>query len=222
MQMKAFQPLHTVSSRIRGSYKLRAIRQRIRQDWLMACAIARRSRLSYEIRRRTELHIHFGCGNIDDARFINVDARPFPHVHLVTKSPLLREFREGAVHSIYACHVLEHFPIGGQRKILRRWHSLLAPGGTLRLSVPDFDKLVSRYNESGGNPESIQYELMGGQDYSGNFHYAIFTAGSLSRLLVDNGFVNICSWHPRNETDWPRDYSWDDRVSLNLIAEKPR
>ena len=63
---------------------------------------------------------------------------------------------------------------------------------------------------------------MGGQDYAGNYHYAIFNRSHLTDLLTRAGFANVAAWHPSTETQWPKDYSWDDRVSLNLSCRKPQ
>jgi predicted SAM-dependent methyltransferase len=177
--------------------------------------------LRQELAKRHRLHIHFGCGEHNDPRFFNVDARPFPHIHLVTKSPMLWRLRRGSADSIYACHVFEHFTYRKQMSILKRWFDLLKPGGTIVLSVPDFDKLVDRYFALGREAKSVEPQLMGGQDYSGNYHYAIFTDAHLTTLLVEAGFSKVRRWSPQDLTNWPKDYSWEDWVSLNLMADKP-
>lgn len=123
--------------RIRGSYKVRQVTKSASHAFWLSLAPVRRLWLPSAIARRNEVHIHFGCGDIADDRFINVDARPLPHIHLVTKSPMLRAFSENSVDSIYGFHVLEHLPFHTQEKVLRRWITILKPGGRLRLSIPD-------------------------------------------------------------------------------------
>lgn len=214
-------PLLTLA-RIRNSYKVQRATAALKGWGWLAVAPARRLILSDVLRRREgELHIHFGCGPIDDPRFVNVDARAMRHVHVVSRSPMLQMFASGSADGLYACHVFEHIPYGRQREVLRRWLQLLKPGGRLRLSVPDFDKLLASYAAHGNDVKSIQPALMGGQEYAGNFHYAVFTARHLTELLLGAGFEDICSWHPSEERDWPRDWSWADDVSLNLTAVRP-
>ena len=71
-------------TKIRNSYKL----QRASQLCLNpAIAAYRRIMLPEEIRRRQPLRVHFGCGEIADARFLNVDARTFPHIHYMYPFP---------------------------------------------------------------------------------------------------------------------------------------
>ena len=211
----------TLVDRLRDSYKLRELGSAGMNVLRAVRAQARRLRLRSQIAQRPVVNIHFGCGEIADARFINIDARPLPHVHLVTTSPLLRPIPDGCADIFYACHVFEHISFLAQHGVLKRWFELLKPGGRLMLSVPDFDKLVDTFIASSRAPTSIQQALMGGQDYSGNFHYAIFTRPHLKSLLQAAGFVQIDSWHPREEHSWPQDWSWADDVSLNMSARRP-
>lgn len=124
----------------------------------------------------------------------------------------------GAADLLYACHVFEHIPFRKQAQVLARWHEILKPGGKLMLSVPDFDKVIGLYGRDG--LESVQPILMGAQDYSGNFHFAVFTRNHLSNLLAAAGFTDVRDWHADQQQTWPTDWSWDESVSLNLCAIK--
>lgn len=211
----------SMRARVRDSYKVQQARRSAGMMLGYLAAPIRRLLLPLTLRARDDVSIHFGCGDIDDPRFVNVDARPLPHVHVVTRSPMLSAFTEGSVNSIYACHVFEHISFHRQSQVLLRWFVLLRPGGTLRLSVPDFDKLIRIYTLQNCDPKSIQATLMGAQDYVGNFHCAIFTHRHLETLLLGVGFADIQHWHPLELDRWPRDHSWNDSVSLNLVAFKP-
>jgi predicted SAM-dependent methyltransferase len=206
---------------ITGSWKVQQALKASSHLYRSTLGWTRGLRLPAVLRSRAKIDIHFGCGDFDDPRFINVDARPMPHVHLVTKSPDLKNFARGSVDSIYACHVFEHFPFREQQAVLRRWNDILKPGGTVRLAVPDFDKLVDTFLASDRDPRSVQSPLMGAQDYAGNFHFAIFTRAHLADLLTRCGFEDVAEWHPRDLPDWPKDHSWTDEVTLNLVARKP-
>ena len=211
----------SISDAFRQSYKVRRVQLTASHLFWSILAPIRRLMLPLELARRPEVNIHFGCGSIVDSRFINVDARPMPHVHLVTRSPMLGQFPACSAHSIYGCHVLEHLSFHAQNQVLRRWLQILRPGGRLVLSVPDFDKLVDKFVQHDRDPLVIQAALMGGQDYQGNFHCAVFTRRHLTNLLLEHGFADVANWHPSQECDWPKDHSWNDSVSLNLTARRP-
>jgi predicted SAM-dependent methyltransferase len=209
--------LGRLGNRVRNSYKVRAVTSAAREFVLPKI---RRMSLAHKLTRRALVWIHFGCGEIADDRFVNVDARPFSHVDYITKSPMMPAIAAGTVELIYACHVFEHISyFHGQIQTLVRWREMLRPGGRLILSVPDFDKVVALRAERGfGWMQSV---LMGGQEYPGNFHYALFTRDHLTEILKEAGFTNIHDWRAESQDSWPKDWSWDESLSLNLMAMKP-
>jgi predicted SAM-dependent methyltransferase len=182
-------------------------------------AACKNARFRRRLKQMDTLWVNFGCGPVDDDRFISVDARPMKHVDLVTSNPMLHLLRRESVDLLYASHVFEHISYHDQHAVLFRWHALLKPGGVLRVSVPDFDKLIALYAENGGSIRSIQAAAMGGQDYPGNCHYALFNREHLSAQLRHVGFGRIDDWDPQSEPGWPLDSS-RDVISLNLQAEK--
>jgi predicted SAM-dependent methyltransferase len=209
-----------IVERLRRSYKINAA-IRIATRGLSPVILGyRRITLPYKVRYRSDLRIHFGCGKLFDPRFFNVDALPFKHVHYVTGSPLMPVLRAQSAELIYACHVFEHISHRQQLDVLKRWYELLKPGGQIMLSVPDFAKIVEVYMRGALPFDQIQDGLMGGQDYPGNFHFALFTPDHLTGLLEKAGFSNIRGWRSRDQENWPRDWSWAEWISLNLKAEK--
>jgi len=191
------------------------------RDWVRG--VVRNASCGRGIAGRSPVNVHFGCGPHDDPRFVNVDKRALPHVHIVSGSFRLdRFFDRGSIDMIYASHVVEHFSFGKTHELLDHWRSMLKPGGIVRLSVPDFDKLVATYEATGRSVEAIQGYLLGGQDYPGNFHYAIFTRESLGLQLTKAGFMDIRAWSPEAISPrWPEDQSRDAAISLNLEARRP-
>jgi predicted SAM-dependent methyltransferase len=211
----------TIADRLRNSHKLKVAAGLAARAFSWPVPLYRRMLLGRRLRERPVLRIHLGCGQVADPRFLNVDARPFPHVQYVTGSMLMPALPPGCADMIYACHLFEHEPFGTQMDVLRRWHKLLKPGGEIRLAVPDFEKVVDLYQRKEINFPSVQSILMGGQTYPNNFHYALFTTFRLTRLLRDAGFTEIRPWSPRDEENWPQDWSWAEHLSLNLRAQKP-
>jgi len=143
--------------------------------------------------------LHIGCGKINAPEFINIDAQPLPHVHIVTDDiTSLGDFDDESVDLVYMCHILEHIKRDGLIEVLTEIRRVLKKGGVLRISVPDFDRLIEVYNASGKNIDSIHLQLMGGQDHAYNFHYSVFNHTGLSNLLGKVGFRNVVPWDPYN------------------------
>ena len=138
--------------------------------------------------------VHVGCGPVKIEGWINIDAREFPHIHIKSQSLSLSEFSEGALGEIYLCHVLEHFSFKEVDELLADYYRKLKVGGVLRLSVPDFDLVVTAYQDSGGDLELIRMALMGGQDYEFNFHKSVYNRNLLTKLLIKAGFSQIEIW----------------------------
>jgi len=157
--------------------------------------------------------VHVGCGEKNSAEFINVDARPLAHVHIVTEDmTCLSDFADGTVDLVYMCHVLEHVKRANLKDVLLEMKRILKDGGVLRLSVPDFDKLIDVYNASGRKMETISHQLMGGQDHEHNIHYCVFNCRRLSELLEEVGFRKVVSWDPEN----CQHHNFKDRASRKM------
>lgn len=174
--------------------------------------------------------LHIGCGKTNSPEFINIDAQPFAHVHIVTDDiTSLTDFSNGTVDMVYMCHILEHIKRKDLKKVLSEMKRVLKVGGVLRLSVPDLDKLIEVYNASNNDINAISHQLMGGQDHDYNIHYSVFNHRRLKELLEEVGFQKVLTWDPDNckyhdfKDRASRKISVDDReymISLNLEAVK--
>ena len=91
--------------------------------------------------------LHLGCGNIRLKDFCNVDILSTHAVDVVSDISTLNNFNDNSIDLIYACHVLEHFSHDESIKVLKRWFEVLKPGGELRISVPDIDRIVKIYSK---------------------------------------------------------------------------
>lgn len=157
--------------------------------------------------------VHIGCGETNSPEFINVDARPLAHVHIVTDDiTSIPDFSDGSVDLVYMCHILEHIKRNHLKKVLSEMKRVLKDGGVLRLSLPDFDKLIEVYNASGKDINAISHQLMGGQNHEYNIHYSVFNYQRLSELLQEAGFQKVVSWDPDN----CRYHNFKDRASRKI------
>jgi len=170
--------------------------------------------------------IHFGCGDVNLNGWINVDLRLADHIAI--NSDNLSMFKENSVDVIYMCHVLEHMSYQNITEILEQAFFALKKSGLILISVPDFDKLISFYEET-GDINSIQSPLHGGQDYDLNIHKISFTTKSLSEIFDQIGFKGISNWET-NEFFGFDNFDWSSKkikykslsknISLNLYAKK--
>lgn len=121
---------------------------------------------------------------------------------------------DGSCDVIRASHVLEHFPHGQIAAVLKEWVRCLAPGGELRIAVPDFRKIAEGYLE--GRVQNTQGYVMGGQTDGADFHQALFDEMQLKRAMAAAGLVLIRPWQSELGNDCAA-----LPVSLNLAGVKP-
>ena len=176
-----------------------------------------------------KVYIHLGCGDIASPEFINVDVHPAPHVHYVHDVTDLSIFPDGYADLVYACHLLEHIRHNKLKSTLWEWKRILKPGGVLRLSVPDLDKILHIYKSCSNDIACIIGPLMGSQLNKHGMHCSVFNYKYLHEKLTELGFKNIHQWDiakadHHNFQDWAsRKIAKNGKefdVSLNLEAVK--
>ena len=182
----------------------------------------------YPKNNKSGLKIHLGSGEINLQGWINIDARKFKHIHLISDGFDLSNFKKDSVNEIYACHVMEHFSFKETDNFIEKIYNKLKPGGYFRVSVPDLDKLIKLYKKQ-KKLEVIKNAIMGGQNYPNDFHKSIYNFPQLKKILQKKGFKNIKFWNTKNffgETigDWSDGYYLHNKkkfnISLNLVAQK--
>jgi predicted SAM-dependent methyltransferase len=100
------------------------------------------------------------------------------------------DYEDNTIDEIRASHILEHFSHRQTLAVLREWNRVLKIGGIIKISVPDFTKLIHDFIEH----PMLEGYLFGGQIDEYDFHHALFTDEKLINLLWIAGFDNLSRW----------------------------
>jgi len=176
--------------------------------------------------------LHLGCGNIRLPDFCNVDILTTSAVDVVSDISKLDNFADDSIELIYACHVLEHFSHDDAVNVLRRWFDVLAPGGELRVSVPDIDRIVKIYHDNWQHFQTPGHSpwiglLYGGQGDPYDFHKTGFNLCWMRHLLEGIGYTQVEEYpHEPHFVCGVVDASlakepFGQFLSLNVVARKP-
>lgn len=154
------------------------------------------------------MRLNLGCFNKKMYGFTNVDIREEVKPDLVDDVFKLNKVDKNSVDLIYCSHVLEHATRAGSIEALSRWHEVLKPGGTLRLSVPDLEATFAAYFYH-KDLRLLQNMLYGSQKHPYDFHYTGWDFTTLKEDLESVGFIDVRLWDwkttpPHNYVD---DYS---------------
>jgi SAM-dependent methyltransferase len=177
--------------------------------------------------------LHLGCGGRRAPRMCNVDITKQETVDIVDNVMTLAKFPDNYATSIYACHVLEHFSHAQAIDVLKTWFRILAPGGTIRISVPDTDKIVKIYVKNWNHFQTEGHSpwiglIYGGQTDQFDFHKTGWNFCWMSYLMRDIGYVDMQEYP--HQPHFIGDDFWDNSLgeapfgeffSLNMLARKP-
>lgn len=114
------------------------------QAWIAPLIRNRRFQLNRP-RVRPLKYLDVGCGPNTHAGFINLDYLWHPGVDVCWDLGTGLPFGDGSLAGVFSEHCLEHFPQPEAAKLLREIRRVLAPGGTLRLVVPDGELYLRAY-----------------------------------------------------------------------------
>lgn len=179
--------------------------------------------------KEDKIKLNLGCGYRKMHGFINVDVREDLQPDVVANVTKIHEVYKD-VDLIYACHVLEHFPLRASTfqpvtwmEALESWYKTLKSGGTLRLAVPDIKKVCEYYLQT-NDLEPLHSYFYGGQKYDFDFHYHCWDFDSLKKDLLKVGFTKVQTYNWKTtEHFYVDDYSQAylphmDKVNGKLLS----
>jgi predicted SAM-dependent methyltransferase len=104
---------------------------------------------------------------------------------------------EGSVDAIFHEHVLEHFELPAAISLLRESHRLLAPGGILRIGVPDLGAYLRAYQDADSSflqatrPDRPTKLLAVQEVFFDSGHRSAYDFETLALLLIVSGFHSV-------------------------------
>jgi predicted SAM-dependent methyltransferase len=171
--------------------------------------------------------LHWGCGPITPFGWVNSDIAAGPGVDVVADIRHGLPLPSASFDYIVSIHALPELPYSDLDRALIELHRLLAPGGVLRLGLPDLDKAIRAY-QSG----DVDYFLIGDEVVRGlaakmivqltwfGRSRSLFTFDFIRELLERNGFqgVRLCSFQ-QTLSRHPAITELDDRELESLFVE---
>jgi len=124
-----------------------------------------------------------------------LNVQPGPDVDYEGDCVDLSQFADGAVDEIYASHVLEHLSHTDKLpRALKEFHRALKPGGTAKISVPDFELVCRLFLDplqSKADRLHIMQVAFGGQMDAYDYHHVGLSFELLDEYLRAAGFSRV-------------------------------
>ena len=129
-------------------------------------------------------------GRLSDERLAQHRAGVFRRVRYLDVTRRLR-LPDASFEAVYSSHVLEHLAPGEADRALRELHRVLAPGGVLRVAVPDLDHVIASYDPAA--PDEVLAGMLQGRERSTSRHrhWWLYNERSLRAALERSGFSEI-------------------------------
>lgn len=153
------------------------------------------------------IRLNIGAGNVVIPGFTPIDRKFGTEAY-----PLA--YPDNSVSEIRCVHMLEHLSFREVVEALKEWNRVLKPGGRLRISVPDVEKVIALASEDKFDPH-WRFYLMGGQTDDNDFHKSAWDHSHLQAYLEEHGFVGVQTWKDPGSADLAR-----SDISLNLEGFK--
>lgn len=150
-----------------------------------------------------DVHLNLGCGPVRFRGEVGVDRHDTAACD-VRGDLLALPIKSRCAAFVRMEHVLEHLPYRQCVPALFEAWRIIAPGGKLRIGVPDIKATCRAYISADSLWERSQLirQLYGGQTHDGEFHRAGWDEETLADLLRSCGFAEISVWKDEVKDFW--------------------
>lgn len=171
--------------------------------------------------------LHFGCGPITPYGWVNADIAAGPGVEVVADVLAGLPLPDNTFDYIVSIHTLPEIPFAQLERALAELRRVLAPGGVLRLALPDMEKAISAYVSKDIDyfliPDEVSPSLTGKMIVQLLWYgrsQSLFTADFATELLARSGFQAIqkCAFR-QTASPYPGIVELDDRELESLFIE---
>lgn len=189
--------------------------------------------------------LYVGSGEQSLEGYVSCDSRSLENVQLVCRAWEVSRFCSG-LSEIFSRHMLEHLTLAEAGLTLRDWMAALAPGGTLRLEVPNLEFALAQWHRARWNSSEFANKLSDARwgfaglygwqrecdpesaDYNQSYwdvHKSGYTSESMRYFLDQAGFEQIETSYASFTLEQLRRRNMDlhasDNCHLVAVARKP-
>jgi predicted SAM-dependent methyltransferase len=170
-------------------------------------------------RGQTDLLVNVGCGEAGYPRWVNIDVARNPTVTCVYDCRCSLPLDKNSARVIYAEHFFEHLDRAEEApRFLEACRKALAPGGVLRIVVPDAEKYIRGYCSDGWTglesfsplvgiePRLTKIDVVNHHFRQANQHKWVHDFESLQPVLCAAGFHDVV------KSDYNASALWELRI----------
>lgn len=179
----------------------------------------------YYFKYRHIRRLHIGCGKIQLDGWINADLDPRSQLIIDIRWPL--PFPSNYLDHIYSEHVIEHVTYETAVNFLREARRVLAPGGVIRIAMPDLDDLIAGYSENWRRFDWVQWPehafiktraQMINIAFRWWGHQHLYNREELQRALLESGFTEY-RFVDTGSSEHQELRNLESRADSKLVAE---
>lgn len=149
------------------------------------------------------MNIEFGCGNNPTREgYLTCDIRNIEGVDFVCPAWKIDEHvKPNTVDAIWSRHFFEHLTFSQGKVVLDKWFSILKPGGTMSMMLPNLDYHLHQLNSWNAIDQKEKDNCMAGFwgyqrgefEDTWDVHKSGYNKDMLFTLLQEHGYVNLVS-----------------------------
>jgi predicted SAM-dependent methyltransferase len=175
----------------------------------------------------TTARLNWGCGPTPPPGWVNSDILSAPGVDIIADIRTGLPIDSDQIQYIVSIHALQDLPFLSVVPALRELHRVLAPGGVLRLALPDLDRAIAAYLRHDpayfyvpdSDAETVSGKLIVQMTWYGSSRM-MFTFDFARELLTRAGFRTVRQVAFRETASpYPEIIDLDNRERESLFVE---